>query len=182
VARPRAGRGRGAAELAVSNAVSALRLPVATEHDPAAAEGFAYAPAAFAGALSLSGQRPVRFEAASGELAMSRRGYASFRMYARTIDDVEPLRYGLEAEGIPVYTAAEQIRQVKEMDRYLTLIFWLVAVVGIAGSVASLVASLYASVERKRRELGVLRLIGFSGAALHLFPVFQGRASRQAAT
>jgi putative ABC transport system permease protein len=60
------------------------------------------------------------------------------------------------------------------MDHYLTLIFWLVAAVGIAGSVASLVASLYASVERKKRALSVLRLLGLSGPTLFRFPIYQG--------
>ncbi len=54
------------------------------------------------------------------------------------------------------------------------MIFWLLAVIGITGSVASLTASLYASVERKKRELSVLRLIGMASITLFRFPIYQG--------
>ena len=38
----------------------------------------------------------------------------------------------------------------------------------------ALLASLYASVERKKRELSVLRLIGLSGPGLFRYPIYQG--------
>jgi putative ABC transport system permease protein len=44
----------------------------------------------------------------------------------------------------------------------------------VAGAAAVLVASLYAAVERERRDLGVLRLIGLSRADVFWFPLFQG--------
>jgi putative ABC transport system permease protein len=50
----------------------------------------------------------------------------------------------------------------------------LIAAVGVSGAAAALLASLYASIERKKREMGVLRLIGLSGAALFRFPIYQG--------
>ena len=37
-----------------------------------------------------------------------------------------------------------------------------------------LLASLYAAVERKKRELGVLRLLGLSRPALFRYPIYQG--------
>ena len=44
----------------------------------------------------------------------------------------------------------------------------------ISGGTAVLVASLYAAVERRRRDLGVLRLLGLSRAHVFFFPVAQG--------
>ncbi|GJQ57801.1 MAG: hypothetical protein SCALA701_06020 [Candidatus Scalindua sp.] len=134
----------------------------------------AFVPARLAGILNLFKLRNITFDNRISEFVLSRRGYAGFRLYASTIDDVDRIRQHLEEEGIPVHTEAERIRDVSELDTYLTLIFWLIAAVGIIGGVAALMASLYASVERKRKDLSILRLIGLSGASLLRFPIYQG--------
>ncbi|MFO1522309.1 MAG: ABC transporter permease [Kiritimatiellia bacterium] len=160
--------------LSVTNADQVLEFPVTAVPQRAPAGAVAYVPASLAGVLRLLDSRNLSYEPAQREFILFRRGYAGFRMYARTIDQVDGLRRELEVTGLPVSTAAEDIQRVKEMDHYLTLIFWLVAAVGIAGSIASLVASLYASVERKKRPLSVLRLLGLSGPMLFRFPIYQG--------
>jgi putative ABC transport system permease protein len=160
--------------LSVTNAEQVLDFPVTVVPQRAPAGDVAYVPAHLAGVLRLLDSRNLRYEPAQREFILFRRGYAGFRMYAKTIDQVDGLRRELEATGLPVSTAAEDIQRVQEMDRYLTLIFWLIAAVGIAGSIASLVASLYASVERKKRALSVLRLLGLSGPTLFRFPIYQG--------
>jgi putative ABC transport system permease protein len=133
----------------------------------------ALVPASLAGVLRLSEIRGLDFDSNSRQILLRRRNYAGFRMYARTIDDVEPLRRLLASEGIEAHTEAQRIAQVTELDRHLTHIFGLIAAVGVTGSIATLVASLYASIERKRRELGVLRLVGLSSGHLAWFPVYQ---------
>lgn len=160
--------------LLVTNAEQAVEFPVTPMESRAAAGTRAYVPENLAGVLRLLDSRNLTYEPTAKQFILSRRGYAGFRMYASTIDAVDGLRRELEATGLPVSTAAEDIQRVKEMDHYLTLIFWLIAAVGISGSVASLVASLYASVERKKRALSVLRLLGLSGPTLFRFPVYQG--------
>lgn len=131
-------------------------------------------PLQLGGVLNLFTERNIAFEPSQNQFILTRRGYAGFRLYAATIDDVDSLRRHFEAGGIPVHTEAQRIRDVTELDRYLTLLFLLIVAVGVCGGVAVLTASLYASVERKRKELSVLRLIGFSGGALFRFPVYQG--------
>jgi len=101
------------------------------------------------------------------------RTYPGFRLYARTVYDVAPLRDALAAQGVEVRTRAEDIDLVQSMDRNLTAVFWLVAAVGLVGFALSLGASLWANVERKRRELSVLRLVGFRTSEIVWFPVFQ---------
>ena len=134
----------------------------------------ALVPARLAGILNLFGERNLAWDDTLAEFVLGRRGYAGFRLYAATIDDVGSIKADLEARGIPVHTEAERIRDVLELDRYLTLIFLLIAVVALVGGAASLMSSLYASVERKRRDLSVLRLLGLSGGRLWLFPIYQG--------
>jgi putative ABC transport system permease protein len=62
---------------------------------------------------------------------------------------------------------------MQSLDQNLTRVFWLIALIGTLGFLASLAANLLANVERKRRELSIVRLIGFPTASLVLFPVAQ---------
>jgi putative ABC transport system permease protein len=101
------------------------------------------------------------------------RRYARFRLYARHIDDVEGLAKALRQQGIEVRTRATEIVTMQALDRNLTRVFWLVALLGSSGFLASLAANLLANVERKRRELSVVRLLGFPTLSLVLFPVVQ---------
>lgn len=99
--------------------------------------------------------------------------YPAFRLYARSIDDVEPLVNELQAEGVDVKARIAEIRSVKSIDRNLSIIFWIIATVGAVGFSFSLGASLWANVDRKSKELSILRLIGFQGGKIILFPVLQ---------
>ncbi len=101
------------------------------------------------------------------------RSYARFRLYATSIYDVIGLQEVLTEEGVEVRTQAAEIETMQSLDRNLGRVFWLIAVIGIFGFLASLAANLMANVERKRRELSVVRLIGFPTKSIMLFPAAQ---------
>ena len=101
------------------------------------------------------------------------REYPSFRLYARSIFDVGALVADLEQQGINVKANLAQINTVQSIDRNLTIIFWIIACVGAVGFSFSLGASLWANVDRKHKELSILRLVGFQGGKIILFPVMQ---------
>ena len=101
------------------------------------------------------------------------RVYPSFRLYASSIYDVEKLAADLEREGVRVKTNVAEISTVQSIDRNLTVIFWIIACVGAVGFSFSLGASLWANVDRKRKELSVLRLVGFKSGRIVMFPVLQ---------
>lgn len=103
----------------------------------------------------------------------SNRKYPSFRLYTDTIYNVSRVSDGLERLGIEVSTRSADIEIVRSMDRNLSLVFWLIAIIGLVGFSFSLGASLWANVDRKRKELSVLRLVGFRTAEIVWFPVFQ---------
>jgi len=149
-----------------------LRFPLqAVGVSPA---GRALVPAELLAALRTAQQRRISFDAGQGEFLLERGGFRGFRLYSKDIDQVPPLVRELRAEGIEVIAEIEAIEQIRVLDRGLTRIFWLVALVGIAGGIAALIASLYAAVERKKQSLGVMRLLGFSRRDLFRFPVYQG--------
>lgn len=99
--------------------------------------------------------------------------YPGFRLYARALDDVEPLRQYLAAQQVQVVTQAAQIAQVQALSRNLDLLFWLITTLALGGAVAATSAGALAAVERKQRELAVLRLLGFGSGALLLFVILQ---------
>ncbi|MBW1711704.1 MAG: FtsX-like permease family protein [Deltaproteobacteria bacterium] len=103
--------------------------------------------------------------------------YPSFRLYARSIYDVAGLRDMLSQEGIEVYTRAEEIEVVQNLDRAFSLIIKLIAIVAVIGYFASMLSNVLANVNRKSRHLGVTRLIGFSTASIAWFPIVQAAAT-----
>lgn len=151
-----------------------LSFPVTVAPERAPAGQIALIPSQLAGILKLYQSRNLQFDPERKEFILFRRGYAGFRMYAKSIFDVEGLRRFFADQSLPVHTEIQEIKKVIELDRGMTLIFWLLAFVGVMGGIASLIASLYASVERKKREMSVLRLIGLSGSKLFRFPIYQG--------
>ncbi|TCO83696.1 putative ABC transport system permease protein [Plasticicumulans lactativorans] len=101
------------------------------------------------------------------------RVYPGFRLYARDLDAVEPLRAHLVGLGLEVLTQAEAIANVRALSRNLGIVFAVIAGLGAAGYLASAAASSLAAVARKRRDLSLLRLLGLSTRGLLAFPLAQ---------
>jgi len=108
-----------------------------------------------------------------GEASPDARNYPGFRLYAGSIYDVDTLKDDLTAQGVEVRTKAGDIELVMRMDRNLSAIYWAIAIIGLIGFSLSLGASLWANVDRKRKELSVLRLVGFRTGDIVWFPVTQ---------
>lgn len=101
------------------------------------------------------------------------RAFAGVRLYARDLDAVAPLAAWLRDRDMEVRTRADEIENVKSVDRVLSLIVGVIAGIGAGGFLLSLGASLWANVERKRRDLALMRLIGFPARAAAIFPAVQ---------
>lgn len=101
------------------------------------------------------------------------REYAGFRMYARGLDDVAALHAELLGHGIDVRTRAADIEVVNELDHNLSVVYWIVAIITVAGFCVSFASSTWANVDRKRRDFSVLRLTGFRTRAIVWFPILQ---------
>ena len=108
-----------------------------------------------------------------GEPADASRTYPGFRLYARSIYDVAGLRDAFARLNVDVHTRSAEIELVQRMNRNLTAIYWAIAVIGLVGFSLSLGASLWANIDRKHKELSVLRLVGFRTADIVWFPMVQ---------
>jgi putative ABC transport system permease protein len=140
--------------LAIEAAFVSLELLLATEdyRDGIAVEHFNWP------GITPSGQKRV---------------YPRFRLYAKTIFDVIPLRDMLLDAGIDVRIRAPEIEAMQSLDQNLNRVYWLLATIGSTGFLASLAANLLSNVDRKRKELSLARLLGFTTRTIVLFPVIQ---------
>ena len=156
-----------------------LTFRVTLAPHPEVPEGTALAPQAMLGQLSLLEERTLRDgrnSDGSPAFLLGRRGYSSFRMYASGMDAVAPLAADLEKEDMRISTKADRIEEIKSLDAGLSLLFWIIASASSLGGTACLLSSIYASVERKRREFAVLRLLGLHGFRLGVFPLVSSLA------
>jgi putative ABC transport system permease protein len=108
--------------------------------------------------------------------------YASFRLYARDLTHVAPLAEHLRGLGIEVRTEAAQIEAVLALDRNLDAVLAMIGAVAGLGLVGALLAGMVAGVERKRRALAALALLGCERGWLFLFPLAQAAMIAAAGT
>lgn len=99
--------------------------------------------------------------------------FADFRLYAKDIDSVEPLRGALTAEGHNIESAADMIARVRRIDGDLDVIFSIVLGLTLVGFSLTIALNQVAAVARKRGSLAVLQLIGYRRSQLMAFPMAQ---------
>ena len=119
-------------------------------------------------------QTPV-FPEANGKLnEYSRENFARARIYAKSLDDVAPLALKLREQfHIDTRTESKAIENVKAIDSVLNVIFMVIAFTSVVGCVLSLIGAFLANIDRKRKDIAVLRLIGFQQSAVGIYLVFQ---------
>ena len=99
--------------------------------------------------------------------------YARARVYASSIEQVGQVAKGLEQQNIPVASRYADIENVRAINRVLSLIFGVIALTAIVGCAASLGGAFLANVDRKRKDLAVLRLLGFDGSGVVRYVLIQ---------
>lgn len=110
----------------------------------------------------------------SGQLLDSVKvGYARARVYAKDIDNVEALERWLNEQHVETSSRLAEIDSVKAINHVLGLIFGVIAGAALIGCIASLVGAFLANIDRKRRNLAVLRLLGFGSLAVAGYVVLQ---------
>lgn len=116
-------------------------------------------------------------EARPGSEAEARaRPFAGFRLHAARLEDVPALDREFRLAGIEVASRAEAVAGLLRLDRNLALLFLAIAGAGGAGYLVSLGVGLWAQVERKRRDLALLSLLGLKRRALLALPLIQAAA------
>lgn len=100
--------------------------------------------------------------------------YDSVRLYARTIDDVVSLEQTISAVyGFRTSSEASSIQWVRDLERIMGGLFFIIAAAGGIGYVISLWATIAGSVRQSRNQLSLLRLLGVRRNWLWIFPLVQ---------
>ncbi len=101
------------------------------------------------------------------------RAYAGLRLYARSIDDVDAVRRALLARGVVTEGRFEEIRLLQRLDRATGLVLGILGSLSALGLLVSLGSAQWSWVQRRRADIGYLRLIGFERFHITLMPVVQ---------
>ena len=157
-------------ELSLDMPEGQLRFPVTVGVGPGLKSADAMIPAILSGILR-SGQRVtgIRYREADGSFMVSNAGFPSFRLFARDMSGVGRLVHDLEADGILVEADVEAIENISRTDAQLGQVIQIIAGITVVGAMVALAAGLLMSVERKKREFGLLRLYGFPPTLLLMF-------------
>jgi len=99
--------------------------------------------------------------------------YARARVYAKDIEQVADLERWLNAQHIETASRLADIDNVKAINHVLGLIFSVIAGAALLGCVASLIGAFLANIDRKRKSLAVLRLLGFRRRSVAAFVIIQ---------
>ncbi len=100
--------------------------------------------------------------------------YARARLYAADIDSVAALERWLQQQRIETSSRLADIENVKAINHVLEVIFAVIAGASLTGCLASLAGAFFANIDRKRRSLALLRLLGFGRTALAAYLLLQG--------
>ena len=99
--------------------------------------------------------------------------YPLFRLYARSIQDVPALAADLRAEGVVVSTREGEIASALSLERNLTTVLLVITGLALIGFVVAVAINAVAGVERKRKHLAVLKLVGYGPSWLTGIPLLQ---------
>lgn len=107
------------------------------------------------------------------EVSAKATSFSKVRLYAKTVDDVSPISALLEQQHIDTTSRLAEINNVKAINQVLTLIFAVIALTALVGCIASLIGAFLANIDRKRKDLAVLRLLGFTNLTIALYVIVQ---------
>lgn len=111
--------------------------------------------------------------AQSKQVEKTRDSFSRARIYAKTLDGVEVLAQKLNDKNINTITSVKKIQEVKAIDAVLNVIFLVIAITSIIGCILSLIGAFLANIDRKRKEIALLRLLGFQSWGVILYLILQ---------
>lgn len=109
----------------------------------------------------------------TGHASQPRTHFARARIYADKIEHVEALANRISKEGIETSSRLAEIKSVQSIDKVLGIIFGVIAWIAVLGCAASLIGAFMANIDRKRKDLALLRLMGYGKLAMQTYVVMQ---------
>ncbi|OCG46237.1 ABC transporter permease [Gilliamella sp. Choc5-1] len=114
------------------------------------------------------------FKTSTGQLnPLNHTSFARARIYANELDNVAPLAFKLREKHIETRTQSNAIENVKAIDRVLNFIFSVIAITAGIGCILSFSGSFLSNIERKRKDIAFMRLIGFQSREIMFYLINQ---------
>ena len=99
--------------------------------------------------------------------------FARARIYANSLDSVAPLSFKLREKHIETRTQSNAIENIKAIDRVFSFIFSVIAITAGFGCILSFTGSFLSNIERKRKDIAFMRLLGFQSKNIMLYLINQ---------
>lgn len=99
------------------------------------------------------------------------REYSAFRIYARSLNDLEGLVRSFDEKGIEVKANLEGVLRIQRLSSYMKQIYVLIALTLGIGAFLAISANLYANIQRKKKDLAYLQLLGSTKTGILVFPI-----------
>lgn len=99
--------------------------------------------------------------------------YASFRLYARDVADLDSLQATLKEMGIQTRPRVQNATLLMRFRDSLNILYFAIAAVALAGFWASMSANLRGMVERQRVTFSLLRMLGMTPRTCARIPLVQ---------
>jgi len=96
------------------------------------------------------------------------------RLFATDVEQVGPVSDALRRMGFAVSSEDAQIASILSTQRHTRLVVAFIAVLSSAGFLLGFAMSVAVNIDKKRRSLAMLSLMGIPGWSLIAFPVVQG--------
>jgi ABC-type lipoprotein release transport system permease subunit len=102
--------------------------------------------------------------------------YETARIFAKTLDDVPILADELRSGNnrMEINSNAYEIKKLKQLDRFLNILFLIVSLIGMVGGGFALGGNFLLSIDGKRLQIAQMRLLGLSKPDIGLFLGIQG--------
>ena len=111
--------------------------------------------------------------ASTGSAPAVRMHFARARIYADSIDTVQRVAQVLQQQSIETTSRIAEIKSVQSIDRVLGFVFAVIAWAAALGCAASMIGALMANIDRKRKDLALLRLFGYGRQSMLGYIVLQ---------
>lgn len=99
--------------------------------------------------------------------------FARARIYAKSLDDVAGLALKLREKNIETRTQAAAIENMQAIDDVLGFIFSVIAITSILGCILAFVGTFWTNIDRKRKDMAFMRLLGFNPFSIIHFLIIQ---------
>ena len=119
------------------------------------------------------GVKVTMLNSVTGSEPVLRSQFARARIYAASIDSVQQVARRLQELGIETNSRVAEIKSVQAIDRVLGFVFAVIAWAAALGCAASMIGALMANIERKRKDLALLRLFGYGRRSMLSYVIAQ---------